>query len=104
MEKQCKIITWNTYRKTLTEIRSVSDNCKGWARTIVKPTMLYHGFRSQTENDIDLDPRKPKKILLEDFKDIIEKSELIVYFVAIPTGNYAGYYKYLDIYYKPKTD
>ena len=97
-------MSWNTYRKTLKELRQVSDSTKGWVRTIVRPTMLYNGFKAEPDNDIDLDERKPKQILLQDFNHIIEKSELVVYFVSIPTRSYAGYYKYLDIYYKPKNE
>ncbi len=34
-------------------------------------------------------------------KEIIEKSELVVYFVYHPTASYAGYFTKLEIYYKP---
>lgn len=98
----CKIISWNTYRKTLKELYTVRDSCKGWIKETVHPTMLHNGFKQLRGNDIDMDERKPKQILLNDFKYIINDSELVVYFVSIPTGNYAGFYKYLDIYYKLK--
>ncbi len=100
----CKIMTWNTYRKSLNELRQIRDSSKGWAVTTVEPTMVYNGFTKCIANDIDMDERKPKQILLEDFQHIVRDAELIVYFVAVPTGNYAGYYKYLDIYYKLKAE
>ena len=98
----CKIQSWNTYRKSLKEVMTSRDSSKGWSKTTVEPTMRHNGFTVHNGNDIDCDTRKPKQILLEDFKYIIDMASEIVYFVAIPTGNYAGYYKYLDIYYKPK--
>ena len=98
----CKIQSWATYRNGLDQLFSTRDSSKGWSKTTVGPTRLHNGFKTFTGNDIDFDKRKPKQILLEDFSHIIEISSEIVYFVAIPTGNYAGYYKYLDIYYKEK--
>ena len=95
-------MTWNTYRKKLTHIVSVNDGSKGWIRMVVEPTMRHYGYTANTCNDIDLDKRKPLQILREDYKDIIDRSSELIYHIVIPTGAYAGYYKYLDIYYKEK--
>lgn len=101
-EKKPEIISWQTYRKSLTELYSVRDGVKGWIKMVVEPTMLKNGFKAWKNIDIQHDERKPKQIVMEDFKWIIEKSKLIVYFVVIPTRNYSGYYKDLDIYYLEK--
>lgn len=97
-----KIMTWQTYKKKYDpNIIYVQDSTKGWIRTFVKPTMLRAGFNFR-QQDINLDDRKPKQILLEDFKDIVNKAELIVYFVYHPTRSYAGYFTDLDVYFKLK--
>jgi hypothetical protein len=99
LELTCKIETWASYKKTV-ELREVRDSTKGWIRMVVEPTMRHNGFTCLTANDIDGDTRKPNTILKEDFADIIKKSNHVVYHVTVPTGSYAGYYKYLEVFYK----
>jgi len=96
------LMTWQTYKKKFNpDIYSVRDSTKGWIRTIVAPTMRNAGFYKTGHEDIITDSRKPKQIVLDDFKEIVDKSELVVYFVYHPTASYAGYFTALEIYYKP---
>lgn len=96
-------MTWATWKKKNKSlpIYQRTDLTKGWVRTTVDPTLRHYGYLRSTENDIQFDERSPRQILNEDFKNIIEKADEVVYHVVIPTASYAGYYKYLDVYWKP---
>ncbi len=95
-----EVMSWQTYKKRYDPLISqVQDSSKPWSFTVVGPTMRNQGFHADQGNDIMHDERKPKQILLEDFSDIINKSEIVVYHQVIPTRSYAGYYEYLDIFY-----
>lgn len=99
-----EIMTYNTYKKKYQPsiYQTWDGGGKGWARSTVDPTMRNAGFESDLSNDIDLDPRKPRQILNEDFNNFIDTCEIVVYRVAEGTGAYAGFFKYLDIYYIAK--
>lgn len=103
MEKdECQIMTWATYKKKFNpQLTQVWDSTKGWVRTTVSPTMLRAGFHPDS-CDIDGESRKPKKVLIEDFHALIEKSKMIVYFVYHPTASYSGYFTEMQIYWLPK--
>jgi hypothetical protein len=96
----CKIETWATYRKSVKEFYTVRDNTKGWIMERLEPTLRKNGFNVSRWNDIQYDKRKPRKILQDDYKELIDKCSHIVYYVDVPTASYAGYNKWLNIFYK----
>jgi hypothetical protein len=101
-----KIMTWETWKKRNRNLPkyTAQDGTKGWVSQKVTPTLKHYGYNYEADYDIDCDPRKPMQILKEDFAELIEKSSEVVYYVVVPTGHYAGYYKYLDVYWKPIDD
>ena len=101
----CKIMTWQTFKKNYNpDLWCVQDGTKGWVRTTIQPTMRKLNFLHCGHDDIQLDERKPKQIVLEDFKDELKDAEMVVYFVYYPTASYTGYFVSLDIYYRPNQE
>jgi hypothetical protein len=94
-------MTWSTFRKKYNpDIYSVSDSSKGWIKETIKPTLSEYGFKHKSI-DIDSDERTPADIVKDHFYNHEELQ--IVYYTYSGSGNYSGYFKYLEVFYKPKT-
>lgn len=92
------VMTWQTWKKANNpEIMVVHDSTFGTAETR-RPTLKRY-FNKFREVDLLDEKRKPRQVLKEDCQDILLEATQVVYYVTVPTGAKAGYYKYLEIYW-----
>jgi hypothetical protein len=94
-----RIMSYPTYRKKYKPTAyTVQDSTLGYVYSI-EPTMRNAGF-NHTGDEIDtIRDKSVKSIVIEKYKDIIEKSEIVVYSVF---RQCRGYSQTLDVYYKLK--
>lgn len=92
-----KVMSYSTYRKKFNPVGyTVQDGTLGIVYSI-EPTMRNAGFNHTHDEISSHRDVSVKSTVLNNYKDIIEKSELVVYSVF---RQCRGYSQTLDIFYK----